>query len=161
MKTGIGACVMALTLSLAACAPPSQPTASAPSSKPAATAAPVQAVTPAASPVAKSESLDELYEKAKREGGTLSLYGTLNPNTTKVVFSAFEKRFPGIKVDWVDGTSERLVARIIAESRGGKVLADVLQSNIDGVSRLIEQRLLTDLAVPEAADYPAGVKGTQ
>jgi hypothetical protein len=83
-------------------------------------AAPARAPAPAASVLTGPDSLDALYENAKAEGGPLSLYGTINPNTAAKVFAAFETRFPEIKIEWVDGISERLVARIISEARGSR-----------------------------------------
>jgi iron(III) transport system substrate-binding protein len=132
--------------------PRNQPPRNQPPPKPA--AQPTQAT-------AASETLDALYARAKDEG-TVALYGSLNPTTTKVVFAAFEKPFPGLKIDWVDGTREQLIARIIAEKRGGKVLADVIETNIDGVGDLRRQSMLTDFdfSLPEAAPYPSSLRGT-
>ena len=108
---------------------------------------------------AASEPIDALYEKARAEG-SVSLYATVNTSTAAKVFGAFEAHFPGVKVDWVDGTAERLTARIIAETRGGKVLVDVLQTNVENLAQLRRQGLLGDLAdVPEGAPYPATLKG--
>ena len=44
-----------------------------------------------------AETLDETYQKALKEGGTLNLYGTLTPTTAVAVLPIFEKRFAGIK----------------------------------------------------------------
>jgi hypothetical protein len=58
----------------------------------------VREMTPAraASAPTKAESLDELYEKAKKEGGKLSLYASLSGASVEVILPAFQKRFPGI-----------------------------------------------------------------
>jgi iron(III) transport system substrate-binding protein len=107
-----------------------------------------------------SPSLDDLYERAKLEGGTLSLYGSLNTNSAAKIFPAFEARFPGIKVDWVDGTGERLMTRMATEARGGKVLVDVIQTNLEHLYQLKNQGLIVDMSVPEGAAYPDSVKGS-
>ena len=72
--------------------------------------------TPAAS---KVESLDALYQKAKQEGRVV-VYAATSTKTEEVVFPAFEKRFPGIKVNHVNATADKLVARAIAEARSVK-----------------------------------------
>jgi iron(III) transport system substrate-binding protein len=159
MKSTLGpstvlAAALALTVVLATgCAPAAAPAK--PAEQPKA-AAPAEKAAPAP---AKPESIDELYEKAKQEGGALALYASINPNTTAKIFPAFEQRFPGVKIDWVDATGEKLVARITAEARGGKVLADAVQTNIDHVAAVKDQGLLVDWLPPEAAAYPDGVKG--
>ena len=45
---------------------------------------------------AQTESLDELYKKALKEGGTLSFYGSLAQINAEKILPVFEKRFPGI-----------------------------------------------------------------
>jgi iron(III) transport system substrate-binding protein len=109
---------------------------------------------------AQSESMDELYKKALKEGGTLNFYGTLAQISADKVFPAFAKRFPGIKINHVDATSNKMVARAIAEARGGKTIGDVLQINLDDTVRAYEQNLLENLAIPEAREYPEGMKGS-
>lgn len=107
---------------------------------------------------AKTESLDSLYQKAKQEGRVV-VYAATSTKTEEVVFPAFEKRFPGIKVNHVNATADKLTARAIAEARGGRVIGDVLSGTLDYVARLREQQLLLDIALPEAAAYPTALKG--
>jgi iron(III) transport system substrate-binding protein len=142
-------------LLLGACTPPRPATPGAAPAAPAATAPASQTGGPA-----ESLTLDALAEQARAEGGTLSLYGSLNTNTAAKVFPAFEARFPGIKVDWVDGTGERLMTRIATEARGGKVLVDVIQTNLEHLYQLRNQGLLVDFSVPEAASLPESARGT-
>jgi iron(III) transport system substrate-binding protein len=109
---------------------------------------------------AQSESLDQLYKKAVKEGGTLNFYGTMAQIHGDKIFPIFEKRFPGIKINHIDATSEAMVARAIAEARGGRNIGDVLQINLDDTMRVHEQKLLAELAIPEAKEYPEGMKGS-
>src|ERR1043166_2270683 len=81
--------------------------------------------TMAASTPAGSESLNDLHEKAKKEGGKLTIYAALSANSIEVILPAFMKRFPGVTIDHIDATADQLITRIIAEGRGGRVLADV------------------------------------
>ncbi len=70
-----------------------------------------------------AQSLDELHKLALKEGGTLDFYATLAQVNAENILPVFEKRFPGIKVNHVDATSDKLVARAVTEARGGKTLA--------------------------------------
>jgi len=69
----------------------------------------------AASAPTKGESLEELHEKAKKEGGKLNLYASLSGNSIDVILPTFQKRFAGVTVDHTDATADKLIARIVAE----------------------------------------------
>jgi iron(III) transport system substrate-binding protein len=106
-----------------------------------------------------SQSMDELYKQALKEGGTLNFYGTLAQINAEKILPVFEKRFPGIKVNHVDATADKLAARAITEARGGRVLADMFQMALENVLQVAEQKLVVDQLPPEAAAYPANLKG--
>ena len=108
---------------------------------------------------ARGQSLDEIHKAALKEGGTFNFYGTLAQINAEKILPVFEKRFPGIKVNHVDATSDKLVARAVSEARGGKTLGDVLQVPLENVIQVHEQGLLLDANLPEAAAYPQGLKG--
>jgi iron(III) transport system substrate-binding protein len=109
---------------------------------------------------AQSESMDELHKKALKEGGTLNFYGTLAQINAERILPVFEKRFPGIKINHVDATSDKLVARAVTEARGGRTLGDVLQVPLENVLQAHDQGLLGDQNIPEAKEYPEGMKGS-
>lgn len=115
------------------------------------------AVFPVRSPAA-TDSIAELHEKAKKEGGQLTLYAPLSSRAMEVIPAAFMKRFPGVTVDHIDATPDKLLARIVTEARGGRVLADVYGGSLAYVAQLTDQKLLVPLALPEAAAYPAQTK---
>ncbi len=50
----------------------------------------------AAGAPATGESLDQLYEKAKKEGGKITLYAPLSSRAMEVIPPAFMKKFPGL-----------------------------------------------------------------
>src|SRR5215471_15973962 len=109
--------------------------------------------------LAQAQSLDDLYQRAKKEGRVV-LYAPLSTKTEDVVFPAFRRRFPGITIDHVDATSDKLVARAITETRGGRVVGDVFGGTQVYLQQMKEQNLLIDLTLPEAAAYPTGMKGS-
>jgi iron(III) transport system substrate-binding protein len=108
--------------------------------------------------MAQTESLDDVYKKAVKEGGTLNFYGTLAQINAAKILPVFEKRFPGIKINHVDATADKLAVRAITEARGGKILADVFQMSLENILQLHEQKLTLDKVPPEAAAYPANLK---
>jgi iron(III) transport system substrate-binding protein len=112
----------------------------------------------AASAPAKPESLDQLYEKAKKEGGKLNLYVALSQRSIEVILPAFMKRFPGVIIDHFDATADKLVARHVAELRGGRVLADVIGGALPYMAQMAEQKFIEPISLPEAAAYPPQLK---
>jgi iron(III) transport system substrate-binding protein len=108
----------------------------------------------------RSETIDEVYKKAVKEGGTLNFYGTLAQINAAKILPVFEKRFPGIRVNHVDATADKLAVRAITEARGGKVIADVFQISLENILQLHEQKLILEQLPPEAAAYPANLKGS-
>ena len=108
--------------------------------------------------LAATESIEQVYEHAKREGRVV-VYMATSTKTEQIVFPAFEKRFPGIKIDHVDGTADQLVAKAVAEARGGRILSDVISGTQSYIIQLRKQNLLLDIALPEAAAYPTSLKG--
>jgi iron(III) transport system substrate-binding protein len=113
------------------------------------------------SPPRQSESIDELYEKAKKEGAQLTLYIALSARSEEIILPLFKKRFPAIQVNHIDATSDKLVARVMAEQRGGRVIGDVFGGTPGYLAQLSEQKLLAPIVLPEAAAYPAMLKGAE
>lgn len=104
------------------------------------------------------ESIDQLYEKAKKEG-KITLYAPLSAQAMTVVPPAFMKRFPGITVDHVDATSDKLIARVLAEQKGGRVLADIMSGALTYIPQILALKITAPIVAPEAAAYPAALKG--
>ena len=107
---------------------------------------------------AQADSLDQLYEKAKKEG-KITLYAPLSPQTMSVLPAAFMKRFPGITVDHIDATSDKLIARVLAEQKGGRVIADVISGALTYLPQILDLKIVEHVVIPEAAAYPAQLKG--
>src|SRR5574341_964588 len=107
---------------------------------------------------AAADSLDQLYEKAKKEG-KITLYAPLSPQTMAVIPPAFMKRFPGVTVDHIDATSDKLIARVLAEQKGGRVIADVISGALTYLPQILDLKIVEHLVIPEAAAYPAQLKG--
>lgn len=108
-----------------------------------------------------AESLDQIYEKAKKEGGQLTLYIALSARSEEIILPIFKKRFPAIQINHIDATSDKLVARVLAEQRGGRIIGDVFGGTPGYLAQMREQGLLAPLAIPEAAAYPAMLQGAE
>ena len=93
---------------------------------------------------AQAQSWEELHKAAIKEGGVVNFYGTLAQINAERILPVFEKRFPGLKVNHVDATADKLAARAITEARGGRVLADVFQMALENVLQVIDQKLVLD-----------------
>jgi iron(III) transport system substrate-binding protein len=106
----------------------------------------------------QAQSLDDLYKEAVKEG-VVSFYGTLAQVNAEKILPVFEKRFPGLKVNQLDITSDQLVMRAVTEARAGKTLGDIFQAPLKTVMQMRDQKLLLEVNLPEAADYPAAMKG--
>src|SRR3972149_2752079 len=72
----------------------------------------------------------------------------------------FSKSVFGIKIDHIDASSDALVTRAVAEARGGKVFGDVFAATLAYITRMRDQKLLVEMALPEAAAYPNNLKGS-
>jgi iron(III) transport system substrate-binding protein len=110
--------------------------------------------------LAQIETLDELYKKAVKEDGVLNCYCSLAQINAEKIYPLFEKRFPGIKINHVDATSDKLAARAITEARGGRTIADVVEFGLEDINKLRDQQLLLDKPIPESAEYPNSLKGS-
>jgi iron(III) transport system substrate-binding protein len=109
---------------------------------------------------AQTETFPDLYKKALKEEGVLNCYCTLAQINAEKIFPIFEKRFPGIKINHVDATSDKLAARAITEARGGKTIADVVEFGLQDINKIHEQGLILEKLPPEAAQYPANLRGS-
>jgi iron(III) transport system substrate-binding protein len=85
-----------------------------------------------------SPVLQELYEKAKAER-EVNIWSS-GPDPIVWINAAFSKRFPGIEVKPLP--DQRVAAKLIAESRAGKVTADVWAYSMGGTLEIEKRGLL-------------------
>jgi len=109
---------------------------------------------------AQTETIEELYKKALKEEGVLNCYCSLAQINAEKIYPVFEKRFPGIRINHVDATSDKLAARAITEARGGRVIADIVEFGLEDINKIYEQKLILEKVPPEAAQYPADLRGS-
>src|SRR4029079_14748497 len=73
---------------------------------------------------------DETLAAARKEG-KVTVVGSPDPVMRNEVIPAFEKRYPGIKVDYLAGRSAELVERVKLERGSGIFSTDVYLSGPD------------------------------
>jgi iron(III) transport system substrate-binding protein len=93
-------------------------------------------------------------EAAKREG-QLMLYGGMEIAHPEIL-EAFNREYPYIKIGTVTGRAPEMMARITAERRAGKYLADLLASGPNGPRMLYLAKALDPIApqllLPDVTD---------
>ncbi len=98
-----------------------------------------------------------LIDAAKKEGRVM-WYTTLIVNQAILPLkAAFEKRYPGVTLDYVRNDEGPIAIRLLNEAKAGGGQADVFDGITVNVA-LKREGLLAPLAYPNAADYPAEMK---
>ena len=96
-------------------------------------------------------------DAAKKEGQVV-WYTTLIVNQIiRPLKIAFEKKYPGVTLEYTRADDLVTSAKILAEGQAGRVQADIF----DGIANMLplqEAGLLAPFTVPNAADYPAELK---
>jgi iron(III) transport system substrate-binding protein len=98
-----------------------------------------------------------LYAGAKTEG-KLTWYTSLAGGSYKELAAAFEVKYPGVKVDSYRGTSDELLAKLMAESQAKRFIADTIESTLPLLRWLKDNKLLSAYTSPPLAKYPDSVK---
>ena len=91
----------------------------------------------------------------------VNFYATLAQLNAEKILPVFEKRFPGMKVNHVDATADKLAARAITEARGGRVISDMFQMALENVLQVIDQKLTLDWLPPEASGLSGQPEGLE
>ncbi|GAX91347.1 ABC transporter substrate-binding protein [Effusibacillus lacus] len=108
---------------------------------------------PAAAQVANYEGADreqKLVEAAKKEG-SITLYTSIAGKDTEKLVEAFEKKY-GIKVNvWRAGT-DKVLQRIVSETKGGKFEYDVVHISAPEMEALHREKLLQEVKSPYLKD---------
>jgi len=92
-----------------------------------------------------------LVDAAKKEG-ELVIYTAAFPEVMQDTITAFNKRFPGIKVRMVRASGGQLITRVRTEAAQDKLEADILDHSDRAQTKSLED-ILADYAPPNAADY--------
>lgn len=101
------------------------------------------------------ERQQRLVDGARREG-QLNLYTSLTVEDMAALNGAFEKRYPGVKVRMWRASSDKVLQRVLTESRAGRFEADVVENNALALESLQREKLLQPVRSPQLAGLIAG-----
>lgn len=102
-------------------------------------------------PAAQGQS--DLIGAAKREGSVL-VYGSMESDIFEVIQKIFEGKY-GIKVDYFRAASNRVMDRVLTESRAGRPLYDVVLTNRSPMLILKREGIFGRYTSPSYESYPA------
>lgn len=102
------------------------------------------------------DRMQRLVEGARKER-TLTLYSTMTVGDGKAFGDAFERKYGVRLVHWRT-SSEKIVARAVAEARGKRHEADVFESSVPHMEALRREQILEDFHSPSLAELvPAAI----
>ena len=98
----------------------------------------------------------KLVDAAKREGGKVVVYGSLENDTMDLISAAFKKK-TGLDVDFWRDSANKVTDRVAAEFRAGKPQADVVLTTTSTMRLSQRDGLLAKYDSPSAKAFPKHV----
>lgn len=98
----------------------------------------------------------KLIEAAKKEGGKVVAYGSLENETMELLAAAFKKK-TGLDVDYWRAASNKITDRVANELRAGKPLADVVLTTEPVMQVIQKDGFLAKYNSPAARFFPKEV----
>jgi iron(III) transport system substrate-binding protein len=97
----------------------------------------------------------KLIDTAKKEGGKVVAYGSLENTAIDPIIEAFEKK-TGIKVEYFRSSATKAMERGLTELRAGKALFDVMVNNSGAIEIMRKENIFAKYISPSAANFPKG-----
>ncbi|HXG53706.1 MAG TPA: extracellular solute-binding protein [candidate division Zixibacteria bacterium] len=116
-----------------------------------------EAVLGAIAKIHGAEREARLSEGARKEGG-LVWYSSTTAEDSLALVRQFEGKYPHVKVQHLRSPSEKMLTRILTESRAGSFKADVVALPELELNLLFKRNLLSRYDSPEQAVYPVELK---
>ena len=98
----------------------------------------------------------KLVDAAKKEGGKVVVYGSLENDTMDLISAAFKKK-TGLDVDYWRDAANKVTDRVAAEFRAGKPQADVVLTTTSTLRLIQKDGLLAKYDSPSAKAFPKNV----
>jgi iron(III) transport system substrate-binding protein len=95
----------------------------------------------------------KLVEAAKKEGGRVVVYGSIENETMDLLADAFKKK-TGLEVDFWRAASTKVMDRVLGETRTGKPLYDVVLTNTPPMEFMSNEGALGKYDSPSARAFP-------
>jgi iron(III) transport system substrate-binding protein len=97
----------------------------------------------------------KLIEAAKKEGGKVVAYGSLESASMDPIAEAFEKK-TGIKVEYFRASATKAMERALTELRAGKAVFDVMVNNSGAIEVMRKENAFAKYLSPSASGFPKG-----
>ncbi len=94
-----------------------------------------------------------LIEAAKKEGGKVIVYGSLQDSSMEPIGKAFQAK-TGLELSYWRGTATKVMDRVLSEHRAGKPLYDVILTNDNPMEIMQKEGIFAKYDSPVAKDYP-------
>jgi iron(III) transport system substrate-binding protein len=94
-----------------------------------------------------------LIDAAKKEGGKVVVYGSLQDSSAEPIGKAFQSK-TGLELSYWRGTATKVMDRVLAEHRAGKPLYDVVLTNDNPMEIMQKEGIFAKYDSPVAKDYP-------
>jgi iron(III) transport system substrate-binding protein len=101
--------------------------------------------------------ISQLAAKATSEG-TVVWYTSFTQDDITAIDNAFEKQYPGIKIQPLRLNAQQIPSRMFTEQRGGKYNADVVTSNAEYLNQLRLAGALQPYDPPDMQALPSSLK---
>jgi iron(III) transport system substrate-binding protein len=95
----------------------------------------------------------KLIEAARKEGGKVVAYGSLENTAMDPITEAFEKK-TGIKVEYFRASATKAMERALTELRAGKATFDVMVNNSGAIEIMRKENIFAKYVSPSAAGFP-------
>jgi iron(III) transport system substrate-binding protein len=93
-----------------------------------------------------------LIEEAKKEGGKVVAYGSLESEAFDAVKAAFQKK-TGLELEYWRASGTKVMDRALSEYRTGKALYDLLLLNANVARLVVKQGILAKYESPSASEF--------
>jgi len=108
-------------------------------------------------PVHVSAQTANLIDAAKKEGGTVVVYGSLQDNSMEPIGKAFESK-TGLRLSYWRGTATKVMDRALVEHRAGKPLYDVVLTSDNEMDILHKEGILARYDSPANKAFPPNTR---
>lgn len=98
----------------------------------------------------------KLIEAAKKEGGKVVVYGSIENDTMDLIGAAFKKK-TGLDVEFWRAASTKVMDRVLSETRTGKPLYDVVLTTTPPMEFMFNEGGLAKYDSPSAKAFPKEV----
>ena len=98
----------------------------------------------------------KLIEAARKEGGKVVVYGSIENDTMDLIAAAFRKK-AGLEVEFWRSSATKVMDRVLSESRAGKPLYDVALTTTPPMEFMFNEGALAKYDSPSARAFPKQV----